>query len=67
MGREHKAREYVQYGIYCLRGKRDSGFTEGNGIGYSVPVMTKKQILETLACCLIGAAIGLAFAFSLPG
>lgn len=26
-----------------------------------------RVILETVACCLIGAAIGLAFAFSLPG
>ena len=28
---------------------------------------TLRRIGETLACCLIGAAIGLAFAFSLPG
>jgi uncharacterized membrane protein YgaE (UPF0421/DUF939 family) len=28
---------------------------------------TLRVILETLACCLIGAAIGLAFAFTLPG
>jgi hypothetical protein len=28
---------------------------------------TLRRIAETLACCLIGAAIGLAFAFTLPG
>lgn len=28
---------------------------------------TLRRIGETLICCLVGAAIGLAFAFSLPG
>lgn len=28
---------------------------------------TLRRIAETLACCLIGAAIALAFAFTLPG
>ena len=28
---------------------------------------TLRVILETLACCLIGAAIALVFAFTLPG
>ncbi len=36
-------------------------------MGYSVPVMTKKQVLETLGCILAGAVIALAFAYTLPG